>query len=226
MIGKLKIAAIAVFAAALGLTASASRAAVIVQSGDTYGGWTITLPAGISLVVDSVTSSTISIEKFAEFPSDAGLPIDFMQTPGTTAVPTIDIANEMVTNASGGGWSGFQFLIANVSEGLGSGAASFSGSTFVAPTGFTLGATSGTSITYTGSQANGTTSAWVFGSDAGSLIINANPSAPGTFGQDFVFKEQPLTNLVSLSSAAWQGLAGLLGLALVAGARNAKKLLA
>jgi hypothetical protein len=225
MFGKIKIAAIAVFAAALGLTASASRAAVIVQSGDTYGGWTITLPAGISLVVDSVTGSTISIEKFAEFPNDEGLPIDFMQTPGTIAVPTIDIANEMITNASGGGWSGFQFLIANISEGLGSGAASFSGTTFTAPTGYSLTSSTSDTITYTGSQANGSTSAWGFGPD-GDLIINANPSAPGTFGQDFVFKEQPLTNLVSLSSAAWQGLAGLLGLALVATVRNAKKLLA
>jgi len=226
MIGKLKTAAIAVFTAAIGVAASSSHAAVIVQSGSTYGGWDITTPAGISLVVDSVTSNTISLEKFAAFPNMEGLPITFTQV-SANAVPLIDFANEQVTNLSGSHWSGFQYILANVSESLGAGAVTFQGpgSIFAPPVGYTGVSFTSNLITYTGSQANLATASWGFGAD-GDLIINANPSHGNTFTQDFVFKEQPLTNLVPLPAAGLQGLAGLLGLGLIASAKTAKKLMA
>jgi len=224
MLRKIKFAAIAVFAAAIGLTATASHAAVIVQSGSTYGGWAISLPAGISLVVDSTDNGTLSLEKFAAFPNMEGLPITFTQK-SADADPTIDFLNEQVTNLSGSTWSGFQYLLGNVGSTMGAGTVSFSGTTFAPPAGYSSPSVSSSVITYLGTQNDGDTANWGFGSD-GDLIINANPSTGDQFTQDFFFKEQPLSNSVPLPASVWQSLTGLLGLGLIVVAKNAKKLVA
>jgi len=223
MLSKLKVTAIAVFSAALGLSASASHAATIVQSGNTYGGWAITVPAGIALDVDSTSGNTLVLEKFAAFPSDVGLPIMFTQTSGS-ALPTIEFVNEQVTNLSGTGWAGFQYQLVNVSSTMGDAAASFSGTTFSAPAGFSSPTVTSTDISYPGSQANGTTVSWGFGGNG--LFINAAPANNlQPIAQDFVFKEIPITS-VAMPAAVWQSMAGLMGLSLIALARNAKKLVA
>jgi len=238
MSGKIKTAAIAVFTAIIGFGVSSSRAATVIQNGSTVGGWIITIPSGVSLVLESQTSSAISIEKDAAFENDELLPITFTQAPGfgtngATAVPTIDIVNESVLNGTNTNWTGFQYLISNVSSpSMGAGEVTFApppGGIFVPPVGGGVDYTSdsfdpsGTSVTYNGTQPAGTDALWGTGTD-GDLVINANPSAPGTFVQDFVFKEIPLTGpLVPLPAGAWQSLAGLAALGLLASGKRLVK---
>ncbi|MDP9174819.1 MAG: hypothetical protein M3O30_13285 [Planctomycetota bacterium] len=235
-----KIAAVAVFAAMLGFSAATSQAASVLVNGQNVGGWTVTVPKGISLVIDSDGSDdggVIKIEKFAAFPSMEGLPITFMQN-SAKAAPTIDFVNESITNLSGQGWTGFQYLLTNQSQGLGSGQATFApppGGIFVPPaplppdqSGVLYSSVhyAPTEVDYGGVQPNGSTAKWGFGTD-GDLIINANPSASNTFAQVFDFKEQPVSGpLVPLPAAAWQGLAGLLSLGAMAYGKNLKKVLA
>jgi hypothetical protein len=79
-----------------------------------------------------------------------------------------------------------------------------------------------------GTQANMASVLWGIGPD-GDLIIDANPDGIGT---SFSFKEVPVNGstpppvLVPLPAAAWQGLAGLLGLGLIAYGKSLKKLMA
>jgi hypothetical protein len=232
---RFKYAAIAVFVAMLGFSVAKSQAATQLVDGQNVGGWNITVPNGITLVIDDngSTSGVIKLEKFAIFPSAEGLPITFMQN-SLSAVPTIDFVNETVTNASGSSWTGFQYLLTNQSASLGSAQATFQpppGGIFVPPSAPSTGVVytgdtySPESVTYTGTQPNGTTALWGFGTD-GDLIINANPSTTDSsfFPQTFDFKEVPLTGpLVPLPAAAWQGLAGLLCLGMIGFGKNLKK---
>jgi hypothetical protein len=230
---RFKTAAIAVFTAILGFSAAQSQAATIFTGGSA-GGWNITVPKGISLVIDSTDGGVLKIEKFADFPSTEGLPITFMQA-GAGADATIDFVNESITNSSGQNWTGFQYLLTNQSQSLGSAQATFQpppGGIFVPPSDPSAGVVytsfvyAPTNVSYAGTQPNGTTAKWGFGSD-GDLIINANPSAAGTFAQTFDFKEQPLTGpMVPLPAASWQGLAGLLCLGMIAYGKKLKKNLA
>ena len=171
----------------------------------------------------------MDVEKGATFlPSNAGegLLITFTQT-SASATGLIDFTNESITNATGSTWSGFDFILLNSNA-----SASFvssASSPFAPPAGMftTVSVTSvdgNPTVVYGGgSQANFATSLWGIGAD-GDLIIDANPLGIGT---TFTFKEVPVTGpLVPLPAAAWQGLAGLLGLGLIAKAKSLKKLMA
>jgi hypothetical protein len=223
-----KLATLAGFSAVLGLMSSASKAATVVS--DIGGsGWTATF-SGLSLTADPTQpSGQLDVEKGATFlPSNAGegLLITFTQT-SASATGVIDFTNESITNATGSTWSGFDFILLNSNA-----SASFvssANSPFAPPAGMftTVSVTSvdgNPTVVYGGgSQANFATSLWGIGAD-GDLIIDANPLGIGT---TFTFKEVPVTGpLVPLPAAAWQGLAGLLGLGLIAKAKSLKKLMA
>jgi len=220
MYNTLKTIALGVFLTVVA-AAGASNAATVLQNGSTVGGWTVTAAPGISLVVDSATSDNVSLEKAAVFSTTTeGLIITFTQA-SANAASQITFTNEAITNISGTTWSGFQFLLLDDNN-----SASFvqnADSPFVPPVGYTSVSALANSITYTGSQANMATSMWGFGSD-GDLIIDADPLGVGT---TFGFKEIPLGGgnvPVPLPTTFWQGLVGIAGLGLVAGARKIKNL--
>jgi len=219
----LKLAAVAGFSAIVGLFAGTSSAATVLNNGDAVGGWNITAAPGVAVVVDSSTSTTVTLEKTAAFSNaNEGLIITFTQV-SADAASTIDINNEMITNTSGTTFSGFQFLLLNPN-----GAASFVNdptvpSPFAPAAGFTLVSVSSDSISYSGSQANMATSSWGFDTadtKGGDLIINANPMGVGT---TFDLKEIPE---IPLPPAVWQGLVGIMGLGLVSYGKSLKRLMA
>jgi len=248
MSGFLKSTAIAAFAAVLGLGANASFATnntpiapaygpqATIASGATYQGWTITYPEGmgVTLAQDATTNQLeLVIEKFATFVSSNSYLITFTQNQewsGTPVATSIEIQNESITNFSGSNWGRFDFELQTPFTGPSNTAASFeAGHEFVPPSG-PNGSWSGvtfssTDIAYTGSQANGTVSEWGQSQTANDdLVINTNPST-GEIPQSFTFKELPSVS-VPVPAAAWSGLTGLLGLALVAYGKNLKKILA
>jgi hypothetical protein len=218
--------AVSGLAASAMLFPSGARAAAVFQNGATYDGWVVTAAPGISLVVDSDTGSTLSLEKFATFTTpNEGLFITFTQA-SSNAASSIDFNEESVTNATGSPWSTFQFLLADDT-----GSPSFvqnSDSPFAPPAGYTSSTFGTDTLTYIGSQANFATSFWGNGPD-GELLINADPLGIGT---TFSFKEIPSTGStpppapVPLPAALWQGTAGLLGLGLVAAFKKRKQTIA
>lgn len=223
----IKLAAVAGFSTVLGMLSTTRAATVVSDIGGS--GWTATF-SDLSLVADPTQpAGQLDVEKAAVFtPSNSGegLLITFTQT-SATAASTIDFTNESITNATGTSWSGFDFILLNSNA-----SASFettSDSPFAPPAGTftTVDVTivdGNPTVAYGGgTQANLATTLWGIGPD-GDLIIDANPLGIGT---TFSFKEVPVTGpLVPLPAAAWQGLAGLLGLGLVAYGKSLKKLMA
>jgi hypothetical protein len=230
---KLMKTALAAAVVALGLGARASQAATVIAGGTSavVDGWNISAPIGISLAVDNSSGSELYIEKVANFTSPVGgLIITFDQV-SAGAAAQIDLTDESVTNNTGSAFSGFQFLVLNTTSSL----ATFDGlgNVFVPPTGtnvdyttVTLDSTK-TVLTYTGTQANGAISNWGSSLAGDNLLIDADPAAGSPY-QDFGLKELPNTGggggtPVPLPAAAWQSLAGLAGLGLLAIGRKVKK---
>lgn len=218
-------AAVAVIAG-LFMGAASSHAATILKSGDTVAGtgWKVTFPVGISLISDG--GSNLTLEKSAAFTSLEGLDITFTQV-ATTATPQIIITDESVTNVSGTPFNSFQFLLQNTLGGL-TGAPTLSGGfTDVSP--FTTQSLNSDKNTLTlsgGTLGDTDTAKWGFGANGGELVINANPSSDGMKVIDF--KEAPGGGrpMIPVPAAAWSGLSGLIGLALIGSAKKARKLLA
>jgi hypothetical protein len=215
MIKSIKTAGITAIAAALSLFGGAvatSHAETI-----TADGWKLTFPDStmgtsfIGLTGVVADGSTLVIgEKDANFSAVEPLPIVFQEV-GPNPASSIQIDNEAIVNSSGTSWSGFDFVLV--------GNATFSGSTFVLPAGYTGVSVGSTEIDYTGVQAAGDVSLW--GLTGKPLVIDPSTAA----GTVFFFKEIPVGGsgpLVPLPAAAWQGLTGLLGLGLLAGGKSLK----
>jgi hypothetical protein len=213
MFKSIKVAGITAFAAALSLFGGAvatSHAETI-----TADGWKITFPdstmgssfIGLTGVVSDGSTLVIG-EKDANFAAVEPLPIVFQEV-GKTAASSIEIMNEAIVNSSGTTWSGFDFVLV--------GNATFPGSTFDLPAGYTGVSVGSTEIDYTGVQAAGDVSLW--GLTGKPLVIDPSTVA----GNVFFFKEIPVSGpMVPLPAAAWQGLTGLLGLGLLAGGKSLK----
>jgi len=215
---KLLIAATAVVAAGL---AGSSQAATVLNTGDVVDGWAISFPVGIALVNDG--GGSLTLEKAAAFDSLEGLSITFNQV-SASASSTITITDESITNVSGSSFGGFQFLVLNELPGNAADATlqpnAFAGGT--SP--FTTQSDSPSTITLGGGTlANDQTAKWGFDSTGGDLVMNANPATSGQF-KVFDLKEIPV--LIPIPAAAWTGLSGLLGLALIGNAKRLRKLLA
>ncbi|MGD1278289.1 MAG: hypothetical protein ABR964_13840 [Tepidisphaeraceae bacterium] len=207
--------------------ASASNAATVI-SNIGGSGWTATF-SGLSLASDPTQpAGQLNLEKGAAFTQASlgeGLLVTFTQT-SANAKPVIDFTDESVTNLTGVTWSGFDFQLLNTLNS----AASFmttSNSPFIPPDGIFTTVNSGLvdgipTVAYGGgSQANLATALWGIGTD-GDLLIDADPLGIGT---SFTFKEVPVigNNVpVPLPTTFWQGLVGIAGLGLVAGARKIK----
>lgn len=214
---KLSVAAAALVAAGF---ASSTHAATVLKSGDTVDGWKITFPVGIALVDDG--GGSLTLEKAAAFDSVEGLDITFTQL-AYTASSKITITDESITNVSGSAFGGFQFLALNTLPGNAA-PASFEANAFAGGTApFTKQTDSADTISLSGgSLANDSTAKWGFNASGGALVIDANPATSG-LKKVFDFKEAPA--LIPVPAAAWTGLSGLVGLALIGNAKRVRKLL-
>ena len=212
---KAVIAAVAVVAG-FGVLRSSQAATLINQdSSAVVDGWNITTGQGVSLVVSS-SGSEISIDKTANFTvPNQEIPVVFQST-GSGAATTVDFTGEELLNNTGSAFGGFQFILQNV----GSASATFDGlgNVFAPPTGTGVDFTSVSLdsgkevLTYTGTQASGTTSIWGSTNPGDDLLIDT-PA-----GSEFTLKEVAESgggspgSVVPLPSAAWQSLVGLIGL--------------
>lgn len=224
-----KVAAGAFLAVAVGFGVSAAHAAaVVVNSGasGTLDGWQVTAANNVTLTL-SDNAGTLDVTKVGTFmtPNEGAL-VSFMQT-SSTASADIVFTQENLHNNSGSAWNQFQFALGNTATSSAD-YATYGNSGFTAPVaaGVSYNAptlnTAGNILTYTGSQADGTTSVWG-GTPGDDLVIDANP-----FGsQAFAFKELSQNGgsgpVISLPAADWQSLVGLLGLATISGAIALRK---
>jgi hypothetical protein len=232
-----KTAAATAFLAMTSLVAPSSRAATVAATGGTFDGWMVTPVSGITLTADATSSSNLLLTKAANFSNMEGLVITFTQV-AANAAPTLTFQNETLTNNSGSTWGGFQFLLMN--PGASAAFVSSSTSPFAPATGYTSGTFSSDSIVYAGAQANTATTQWGFNAN-GDLVISSNPGAIGT---TFDLKEIPLLSSqvvgasaggvpitlpgaggtpIPLPAAVYQGLVGLMGIALFGFAKNIRK---
>jgi hypothetical protein len=225
MKGILKTAGIAAIAAIFGVSTSATRAALVTTIGSpattetgTVDGWDITTPAGVVLLIES-TGNTITIEKEATFPNGASLGITFDGMANSTAASTFIVTGESIVNESGLNWTGFTDAVA-AESGTATVSSVLDGGAIAAHYVLTLASNSGGVVSYTGSQLNHQTTDWgSYAGDTSTLTINA--SAGGVFVLDEIPTVSTST-VVPLPNAAWQGLVGLGGLALVAFGKKLK----
>lgn len=220
----LKTAAIAAIAAIFGFSTSTTRAAVVTigspvttETG-TVDGWDITTPAGVVLLIES-TGNTITLEKEATFTSGASLGITFDGIANSAPASTFIVTGESIVNESSFNWTGFtDAVVAEV--GTASVDSVLDGGAISAHYVLTLASDTGGIASYTGSQPTHTTTDWgSYAGDTSTLTIDA--SADGVF----VLDEIPTvsgTTVVPLPTAAWQGLVGLGGLALLAFGKKLK----
>lgn len=90
-------------------------------------GWQASFPDSqmVTLVVDSVTSNAVFIQKFVDFEAGPGpggifppVNITFTQTlPDAQTVPSIIINDEALTNLTGASWGGFDWLVVDGLQG-------------------------------------------------------------------------------------------------------------
>jgi len=222
----LKTASVAAIAALLGFSATSSRAAQVIVGIPPDGtttladGWAITTPAGISLTIIE-NGNTLTVEKHAGFTTSDSLGVTFDGT-HVTGTSTITLTGENLTNESGTTWSGFDDVVtaeipadpATVTSIFNGGAI---GTTYV----LSLAGSSGGVISYSGSQASGTTTNWGSYVTGDTSTLGISAAAGGIFTLD----EIPIVGsgpAVPLPSAVWQGLVGLGGLALIAFGKKLK----
>jgi hypothetical protein len=215
-----KLSALAL-AATIGVARTAHAAPVLIQNGTSavVDGWNITVPTGVSLSVDNSTAGTLTIEKAVDFTSSAGLIIAFTQVATPTAT-NIDFINEAISNTTGSAFNGFTFAILNATGG----SAKFTSAFTTPASGYTGGTISaaGDMITYSGGQANDSTSMWGQTAGAGQIGIAATPGGSASFG----FEELPggggPTPPVPLPAALWQSAVGFALIGFVAAAKKLK----
>jgi hypothetical protein len=232
---KLSLAAVAV--TVLGFTTASKAVTVPLMGTDAFGntvnsGWVATysdayLAAGwnVSLLFRGLSAdgSQFYFEKDATFKSPAGDSIDGLEISFQKVDPNakeLVINDEVLQNQTGVDWSAFQWKLAS------GGTAAF---TFAATNGPASGfdispytnmsfADSNSTINFNGGTvANGST--WFAGANSATGIAIVSGSE-----DSFVLKEIPVA--IPLPAAAWTGMSTLLGLGLLAAAKNAKKILA
>jgi hypothetical protein len=229
-----------------GLAVTAAGAADV-QAGSLQlgnSGWTASWDASqdshLALAVDSVSTDAVYIEKFVTFhPSDFNESGDFIdpvvisfQHSGSSATPYIVLNDEILVNRTGSDWNGFKFTLLS-DQNNGQSASFDTAKTGIGtPTGFTIDPFT----THQYSQDNtilnvggGTIPAqpvgqnvWFPGTNIGGLVIDSA-------GNDsFTLKEQPTLGTtpppaIPLPAAAWSGLSGLVGLALLGSYKRSRR---
>jgi len=175
----------------------------------------------VSLVVDAVTDDAVFIQKFVDFdqpPGSAGifpaLNIDFTQTrPDNRTVPHIVIVDEGLTNLTGAAWNGFQWRLINMGE-----------ATFDRPQSAGFGSNPFSNQTY-GGFVNGDPTRPTLLSASGGVVNHLQTYFPGAgSGElwiDVDLHQQPITSFLLQEKPVPEPCTlGLLGLAVVAGARR------
>ncbi len=231
--------AVAVLAGVAGLVASGSARAgsvdlvyfdlgsqQLIDSGWTAS-WDDNFDGLIDISVDGYSDGAVFIEKFVNYTPDFINPqggfidpavITFQQRQGVQSyASSIVLSDEQLVNNTGRDWDGFRmFLMGNATfdptNSAGFSIDPFTISSFT-PDNKEFDVTGG--IVPDGSV-------WRPGAVAGALWINANPDQRGL--GTFVLKEQP--QAIPLPAAAWSGLGGLVGLALIGSRRKLRELVA
>jgi len=238
-----KLGLITAGALALAIGAGSASAATLTLGGS---GWVATWDSSlddavgsqVSLAVDGENANSVTIEKFAVFAdavqSDGTIPpisITFQAT-RSNAAQFIVIGDESVINRSGSAWSGFRFTIQDGNTGTSQDVqfdVAQSSGFAIAP--FTSAVYSSNNQVLTVDGGGVIPSAppgvvgpnvWFPGVGPGALVIRADPVA-GTL-RNFTLKEQPLT-AIPVPAAAWTGLSGLVGLAVIGSAKKLRKLI-
>jgi hypothetical protein len=244
----LKKASIAMFAAAAAIAVNAGSAhAGSLQLGNS--GWTASwspiFDNDLSLGVDFVGTDTVFIEKHATFGegsvNQAGfidpIVIEFQQT-SSHAVPFIAIDDEQVVNKTGLNWNGFKFTILGGSTGTSQDVQFDTVKTDVAPPGSGFSIDPFTTHLYSNNNqilevgggsipSTVPNNVWFPGQGANTaLYMHVSPIA-GVL-REFTLKEQPTPggHVIPLPAAAWSGLTGLAGLALMGSKKQVKRLFA
>jgi len=234
--------------ASLAMLAVAGLAVNSAQAGSTQLGnsgwmatWDSSYDSRLDLSVDFESADTVFLEKFVTFtPDDLNgdaffidpVVITFQQT-SANAKEWLVLNDETVTNQTGFDWIGFKFTILDGSTGTSQDVQFDQAKT-------NLGNNAGFSInpftTFEFSDNNqvldlggGTVptsppfgpNVWFPGVESGGLSIHAGQI--DTL-RTFTLKEQP--NIIPLPAAAWSGLSGLAGLAIIASRKGIKKLFA
>ena len=246
----LKKSAIACLAgvAGLAMAPSAAHASTVVRQ--LGAGWVATWdssqnvdlfvePAGQSadaLILNKVAFFTTS--NVNSFGGLSPIAITF-QRQSVNAPQFLVIDSEEVVNQTGITWDGFTFAI----EPSSTRAAFDTGKTDVSPPGSGFSISPFTSAVYsdqnrvltlTGGTIPSSPSlqnVWNPGAASGELVINTTANINQL--NDFVLKEQPLASfppgppsVIPLPAAAWSGLSGLLGLAVISSRKHVRKLFA
>lgn len=237
---KLSLAVLAGLSGLIGANAAQAGSYALGNSG-----WTATWDSHndgrLALNVDGETCDSVFIEKHVTFYSsdfnESGAFIDpvvitFQQT-SANAAKYLVINDEAVVNRTGQDWTGFRMTLlpsdGSVQFNPGLSDISPPGSGFsIDP--FTTHEFSENNTLFTvgggvvPSEPVGD-NVWFPGSKGGNLVIDTNQ---GAFCDQATFslKEQPLVSAIPLPSAAWSGLSGLAGLALVGSRKKLRALLA
>jgi hypothetical protein len=237
LLKKASVAALAVAGLVVGASSARAGSLALGTSGWTAS-WDNGLDSRLSLVVDGESADSVFIEKFATFTTDdvnsagglSGLVIVFQKT-SVNAKPFIVIDNEAIVNNTGVDWTDFHFIIQPPT-----GQVAFdTGKTDVSPPGSGFSIDPFTNATYSNNDTvltvdGGTVSStipnntWFPGAASGELVINTAAGQP--YLSTFFFKELPSADgrIIPLPAAAWSGLSGLLGLALVSSRKHLRKL--
>lgn len=233
-------AAAGVAVIAMGTTAADAGSMQLGNSGWTAN-WT---SPDLALAVDFESNDTVYLEKFVTFRessfNESGEFIDpvvitFQQT-SASAKSYITLNDEIVVNKTGTDWTGFKFtLLSGQSDNVQSVVFDVTKSNIGGSGGFTIDPftqhdySQGNTILTVGGGVvpAGPVGAnvWEPGSVAGGLVIDTNHS------DVFTLKEQPLIGgptppPIPLPAAAWTGLSGLAGLALVGSRKHLRRLFA
>lgn len=236
-----KLSVVAVAATLIGFSAQSKAVTVALNGVDANGntiasGWTASyadafVTAGWDVALTfrglSANGSQFFFEKDATFKAPAGNGTDGLEILFQKVDPNakeLVINDEILTNQTGVDWQAFQWILASDRS---SGAPSF---TFAATNGPASGfaispftsmsfADQNSVLNFTGGVVgNGQT--WFAGanSSTGIAIVSGNSVS------SFALKEVPIP--IPLPAAAWTGMSTLVGLGLLAAAKNARKILA
>ena len=238
-LNKASLAVVAV--AGLGLATTSTQAgSITLGTSGWVASWDASLDSRLGLNVEAETTDSIFVEKFATFTAndingDGGFinPMAIVfQKVSPSAVPFIVINDEMVVNQTGQDWDGFRFILLPSN-----GSVVFdAGQTDIAPPGsgfsidpFTASAynANNTQLDVSGGVVSSVApnNVWTPGATSGQLVINT--AATTTNLTAWALKEMPNAGFViPLPAAAWSGLSGLLGLAVIGSRKHLRKMFA
>jgi hypothetical protein len=236
-IRRVGVAAAAVFAVAfaLALVQPANAALVTKVLGDS--GWSAQYDnTEISLTLlnppaDEDEVAWVVLQKVAQFDEIAPYDISFIQN-SNEATQYVVIDKEFIFNDSGVDWDSFRFSILDTMPEVDGGAvfdqaqsANFSVDPFTSK----VFSADSRQLTVSGGIVPHASpnDEWRPGT-VGSLFIDAKPFDSGGVRRSFIFKEEPNPGefVIPLPASAWSALSGLIGLGVIAAAKNWRRVIA